>query len=233
MLRLLTFLAAMVFATAAAAGTAWVNAPRDGYLNLRTGPSTGYRVIEQMPHRSKVEILHAPGKWVKLRSERGRIGWAHSGWLTTDRPGRGHGHHDGQHGGSQGTWYVDAPGYNGLNLRTGPGTGYKVARLMRNGDKVERLGRKGSWWLLRHESGAVGYAHSGYLSKTKPRRGGQGHGHGHGGGYGDLRGHDRGHDGGNDLARLLLRCQGREGQALQRCIVWHLSQQSHPGYRNR
>ena len=227
MLRILTFLIAMVFASAAAATSAWVDAPRDGYLNLRTGPGTGYRIIEHMPHRSRVEILHRPGKWAKVRASSGRIGWAHGSWLSQDRP-RGHfGQGGGHHGSAQGTWYVDAPNHKGLNLRSGPGTGYKVARLMRNGDRVELLGKKGKWWLLRHQSGAVGYAHSGYLSKSKPRRGG------HHGGYGHGYGGPNVHDSGNDWARILLRCHGREGQALQRCIARQLSRQQQPGYSHR
>lgn len=236
MLRILTFLTALFFAGAAAASTAYVDAPKDGYLNLRTGPSTGYRVIEQMPHRSRVEVIRRPGRWVKLRSSTGRVGWAHGSWLSEHRPGKPNtGHHGGNpHGPSQGTWYVDAPNYNGLNLRTGPGTGYKVARLMRNGDRVELLGRKGSWWLLRHQSGAVGYAHSGYLSKQKPRRGyGQGNGYGnnHGGNYGN---HDwNRNDNGTAWGRILLRCSGREGIALRRCVAWQLAQQQNGGYRHR
>ena len=200
MLRILTFLFAIVLASAAAATTLWVDAPRDGFLNLRTGPSTKYRVIDQMPHGSKVKLLHAPGKWYKVKHRSGAVGWAHSAFLS-DRPIRfGHdrddryngkpwrphgkpGYKDGKpgyphgkpgghpHGAPSGPdYWVHAPGYSGLNLRDGPGSRYPVIMTMRQRDKVVVLGRQGKWLLVRHASGRVGWAHGNYLVNRYPGR---------------------------------------------------------------
>lgn len=188
MLRLLTFLSALFLATAAAATTLWVDAPRDGFLNLRTGPSTSYYVLGQMPHGSKVKVLATPGKWYKVRHESGTVGWAHSAFLSSHpvpplhdphyggkpgydhgKPGHPHGkpgHDYGQPTGAE--YWVHAPGYSGLNLRHGPGGQYPVVMTMAQGDRVVELGRQGIWLLVRHESGRVGWAHGDYLVHRYP-----------------------------------------------------------------
>lgn len=166
MTRFLTFLAALLVAGAASATTLFVNAPNDGFLNLRSGPSTGYTVLDQMPHGSRVEVLSTPGKWYRIRHETGEVGWASSSylarWADLDHAPR-HDEIQAQR------LYVDAPNYSGLNLREGPGTGHAVLLTMPQGSWVELLGRQGEWRLLRHESGRVGWAHGGYLSDTQPR----------------------------------------------------------------
>lgn len=166
MTRFLAFLAALLLAGAASAAQLFVNAPNDGFLNLRSGPSTGYEVLHQMRHGSQVEVLSSPGRWYRIRHESGHVGWASSSYLSQraelkDRPR--------QDQIQAQRLYVNAPGYSGLNLRDGPGTGHAVLTTMQQGSWVELLGRQGEWRLLRHESGRVGWAHSGYLSDTQPR----------------------------------------------------------------
>ncbi|WP_417207012.1 SH3 domain-containing protein [Antarctobacter sp.] len=331
MLRLLTFLSALFLASAAAATSLWVDAPRDGYLNLRTGPSVQYHVLGKMPHGSPVKLLEAPGKWVKVRHVSGLIGWAHSGFLTDHKPVLGHdrdpgysrgqdywidaprfGHLNlrngpgqayqviekmphgakahviykqdgwyklrfegktgwansrflsehkvktrGHNGGHAGTpyaqptgqhYWVYAPGYGGLNLRNGPGTGYPVLFTMGQRDKVAELGRQGDWILLRHPSGYTGWAHGDYLVKQDPghsrapngnrydhrddrRKGGRDR-------DGDWRG-DTGHKdyGHNDnrrkgkkggktfdsFAEAVAACAGHNGNDLQVCLARNIS----------
>jgi uncharacterized protein YraI len=174
MLRLLTLLSALFFASAAAATTLWVDAPRDGYLNLRAGPSQQYHVLDHMPHGSKVKVLKAPGKWLKVRNASGMVGWAHSKFLSAQKVQvRDHGHTS-QSGGYAGgqpagqEYWVYAPGYSGLNLRDGAGTEYPVLITMQQRDKVVELGRRGDWLLIRHDSGAIGWAHGDYLVRQDP-----------------------------------------------------------------
>jgi len=58
----------------AAAETKYVYSPSDGYLNLRTGPGTGFDVIRQMRNYSAVEILERSGTWARVRHESGDTG---------------------------------------------------------------------------------------------------------------------------------------------------------------
>lgn len=190
MLRFIAFVLALAMAHPAQAehgNQLYVDAPRDGYLNLRSGPSTGYTVLERMPHGSRVQVLARPGKWLKLRHASGAIGWAHGHYLsqtpprTTHEYGRRHWPDQNSH--SPERLQVHAPAYGALNMRSGPGTGYAVVMRMYNGSTVEVLGQKGVWRLVKHmRSGHVGWAHGGYLApraapmpRLVPHQGPRGH----------------------------------------------------------
>lgn len=241
MLRLLTLLSALFFASAGAATTLWVDAPRDEFLNLRTGPSTQYHVIDRMPHGSTVKLLRAPGKWVKVRHESGKVGWAHSRFLSDHKVRTRH-HRDrdgfGRRPNGQDLW-VHAPGFGGLNLRHGPGTQYPVIMTMRQRDRAHELGRQGKWILLRHESGKVGWAHGDYLVTRDPGYGRQpdrkrgGHADPDRGKWDKdrfKRGHkkDRRAD---DLADALRQCFGKPAARFDRCVDRVLRRKL--GHRNR
>lgn len=125
-----------------------VNSPHDGHLNLRTGPGTGFDVVYAMPHGSEVYTLEWSGQWVRVRHETGVTGWCSSKFLARMGPKRLQ-------------VYSANDGY--LNLRAGPGTGYAILLQMYNDDWVEVLASSGSWRQVRHQSGAVGWAHARYL----------------------------------------------------------------------
>ncbi|HHS93831.1 MAG TPA: SH3 domain-containing protein [Rhodobacterales bacterium] len=132
----------------AQAETLVVRSPGDGYLNLRTGPGTRYRIIRRMYNGSKVDVLEQAGNWVRVRHQSGDVGWASLKYLK--RPNT--------------KWrkvYSPRDGY--LNLRRGPGTGYAIIMRMYNGERVKILDRKGKWRYVRHENGAKGWAYVDYL----------------------------------------------------------------------
>ncbi len=138
------------YAGAAKAEMLLVNSPRDGFLNLRTGPGTRYNIIQRMAHGSEVETIEWVGNWVRVHHESGRTGWCSVRFLT--------------HPADTSRWlYVDSPEDGYLNLREGPGTGYAIRQTMYNGELVEVLGRSGKWLKVRHEAGAVGWAFGRYL----------------------------------------------------------------------
>ncbi|MCB1349419.1 MAG: SH3 domain-containing protein [Maritimibacter sp.] len=143
-----TALGAMSLAGPASADALVVNSPGDGYLNLRTGPGTGFDIVFAMPHGSQVYTLEWSGPWVRVRHETGRTGWCAADFLARIGPERL-------------TVHSALDGF--LNLRTGPGTGYAIILQMHNDDRVEVLGGSGNWRQVRHESGAVGWAHRRYL----------------------------------------------------------------------
>lgn len=52
-------------------------------LNLRTGPSTQYRVIRSMPISDRIIVLENKGNWSKLRHvDTGDTGWSYTGYLS-------------------------------------------------------------------------------------------------------------------------------------------------------
>ncbi|MBO9468106.1 SH3 domain-containing protein [Tropicibacter sp. R15_0] len=168
MFRILACLMALFIATSAAATEGrqvYINAPKDGFLNLREGPSTRYPVMEKMRHGDNVTFLAQPGEWVKVyHHQSDSIGWAHGHFISDTKPRDRHTNPIYE---PRKFRWVDAP-YGDLNLRKGPGTNYHVVRKMHNGTKVEILGRSGKWRLLKLNSGLIGWAHKAYLSKERP-----------------------------------------------------------------
>ncbi len=83
--------AATAFGATFGAGTARadvliINAPRDGFLSLRTGPGSGFDIIIEMPNGTEVHTLEWSGSWVRVRHVSGHTGWCSSDYLA--RPGR-------------------------------------------------------------------------------------------------------------------------------------------------
>ena len=75
-LKTLTLAAAALLASAAVASAAIVT----NDLNLRTGPGTGYRVIDTMPSGARVRVLDCGGSWCRV-SWHGITGYASASYL--------------------------------------------------------------------------------------------------------------------------------------------------------
>ena len=140
-----------------AASVAWagemrvVNSPGDGFLNLRSGPGSQFNIIQTMQHGEMVEVLERAGKWSRVAHEKsGARGWAFHKYLAPFE-------------GGVPMKFIHSPGDGYLNLRTGPGTGFKIVRRMYNGESVEILERKGSWVRVYHQSGAQGWCSAKFL----------------------------------------------------------------------
>ena len=59
----------------------FVHSPGDGYLNLRTGPGTGFAVVRRMFNGEAVEIVERKGDWVRVYHQSGETGWCSSRYL--------------------------------------------------------------------------------------------------------------------------------------------------------
>jgi uncharacterized protein YraI len=66
----------LMIAGATAANAAVVS----GDLNLRSGPGTGYRVIDTMPAGSYVDVLGCTGSWCRVQFG-GAVGYASASYL--------------------------------------------------------------------------------------------------------------------------------------------------------
>jgi hypothetical protein len=70
--------------------TAQAEAAQSAYttsdLNLRTGPSTGYRIVLTMPEGSPLQLTGSTsGPWQQVRYG-GYLGWAHGNWIAIGQP---------------------------------------------------------------------------------------------------------------------------------------------------
>lgn len=112
-------------------------------LNVRTGPSTGHGVIGTAGRGQVYPVLGRQGEWVKLQFG-SKVGWSHGGYLS----------------GSQAP--VRAVTASSLNVRTGPGTGYRDIGDLPRGTKVAVRAQSGDWRRIDYE-GRQAFVHSAYL----------------------------------------------------------------------
>ncbi|HCQ66510.1 MAG TPA: hypothetical protein DIU07_15785 [Rhodobacteraceae bacterium] len=82
---------AFSIAASLAVGPAWadalvINSPGDGFVDLRTGPGSGFDTIYAMPHGSEVHTLEWSGPWVRVRHESGHTGWCSAQYLARTGP---------------------------------------------------------------------------------------------------------------------------------------------------
>lgn len=59
----------------------YVQPTSDGFLALRTGPGTNYKLRQRMPTGSEVRMIGRSGNWIKVRAANGSTGWAYSKYL--------------------------------------------------------------------------------------------------------------------------------------------------------
>ncbi|MFK7939825.1 MAG: SH3 domain-containing protein [Roseovarius sp.] len=158
-MKLLTLWAALLFMAIAGttqADTRYVYSAGDGFLNLRTGPSTDYEIIKPMYNGQRVWVITRKGNWQQVRHESGTVGWAYQSYLIAQPVMEG------------GRYYVNSPGDGYLNLRTGPSGSAAIIRQMPHGSSLNVTGHVGKWLSVVHQSGAQGWAFHRYLSSTRP-----------------------------------------------------------------
>lgn len=137
-----------------------VNA-RNG-LNVRLGPSTGYRVVRTLPNG---QLTNTSGRvsngWAQLDNGN----WVAQRYLTYNTNAGGTG------GGSPTTARVAS--VYGVNVRSGPSTRFRVINGLSNGTIVRTSGRTSGRWVQL----ANGYwIHGDYLSSNRVTSGGTGGG---------------------------------------------------------
>jgi len=135
-------------------------------LNIRTGPSSGYRVLGTVTRGNRLLRLGSSGNWTKVRY-RGATGYAYSRYLRRISTG---GNSGGGNTSNAVTRYVTA---SSLNVRTGASTRFRSLGRLPHGQAVSVRGTSGDWSLITY-AGQNAYVHSSYLSASRPSAGGGG-----------------------------------------------------------
>lgn len=110
-------------------------------VRIRSGPGTGYSVLYEVFAGYPLKVLRQKGKWARVVDFEGDIGWTYRPLLSNAR-----------------TVIVSQRGGN-INIRSGPGTRYKVKGQAEYGVVFRLLEKKGSWAKVRHDNGLTGWIH--------------------------------------------------------------------------
>ncbi|MEW9667251.1 SH3 domain-containing protein [Ammoniphilus sp. 3BR4] len=133
-------------------------------LNVRSGPSTSFQVIEQIANTQSFVRLDVQGDWVKIKLKNGAEGWT-AGWLTKEVSGNG----SGSPAKSSPAPSLPKATVNGsnVNVRTGPDTANPVAGQVQSGDTLIVLEEKGDWLRIKKE-GLEGWVANWLVNRETP-----------------------------------------------------------------
>lgn len=111
-------------------------------VNLRKGPSTRYPIIWELGKGFPLMIIGSQGNWYKVRDFERDVGWIYKS-LVSRKPHL--------------IVKVNKNSNNRINIRSGPGTNYKIVGKAEYGVVFETLQRGKGWVKVRHETGLTGW----------------------------------------------------------------------------
>jgi cell wall-associated NlpC family hydrolase len=130
-------------------GTPIVGTTTGVNVNLRSGPSTKYRVITKLPKATKLEVIGHQAGWYRVATSRGTVGWVIDDFLSVATA---------PSAASVPTKSVSAKlNANSVNLRQGPHTRYASYGKLAKGVQVTVLGRVDGWYQVRSPRGTIGW----------------------------------------------------------------------------
>lgn len=107
--------------------------------NIRSGPGINYDVLWQVEKYHPLMILNSNGQWYHFRDFEGDEGWIHLSLLG------------------------EIPSVitksEKCNVRSGPGTEYKILFTVEKGIPFSVLTRKANWIRIQHADGDKGWIH--------------------------------------------------------------------------
>ncbi|WP_195939664.1 SH3 domain-containing protein [Romboutsia sp. 1001713B170131_170501_G6] len=126
------------------------------FLNVRSGPSTSHAVIFSVKKNEKVSIEEQRDGWYKIKTNTGNTGWASSTYISLSNNES----NDNPSSDNQRRVTIE-----GLNMRNGAGTSYRVITKLKNGTILELISENNGWSKVKHD-GRIGYVYSEYLEEV-------------------------------------------------------------------
>ena len=111
-------------------------------VNLRERPSTKSPVIWELGKGFPLKVIGSQGNWLKVSDFESDVGWIYKG-LVSRKPHL--------------VVKVNKKSKKRVNIRSGPGTNYKIVGKAEYGVVFETLQRGGGWVKVRHEDGLTGW----------------------------------------------------------------------------
>lgn len=133
-------------------------------LNVRTGPNDYYPVCDIIHRGDRVQVVAILGTFCRIVAPSGEYGYVSRQYLDPiDAPAP-----TAAPTGRQ-VYRVTA---SALNVRTGPGTGYSVLRVIYNGEEVYKLAdANASWMRIQLRDGRTGYIMATYATYVRTEGG--------------------------------------------------------------
>ena len=120
-------------------------------LNMRSGPSTSYSIIEVLTKDTQVEVISVEDGWAKIKYN-SKTGYVSNQYLSDKKVEE-----------VTQIKYVNA---TTLNVRSGPSTTYSIIDTLKQDAKVEVISIENNWAKIKHNN-EIGYVSAEYLSDKK------------------------------------------------------------------
>lgn len=111
-------------------------------VQLRSGPGTKYSAKYQYGDGYPLKVITQKGKWVKVKDFENDVGWVYKKYLSKT---------------PHMIVKVNKGKKQKINIRSGPGTKYKIVGQAYYGVVFETISQKAGWANVKHESGLEGW----------------------------------------------------------------------------
>ena len=111
-------------------------------VNMRSGPGTRYRVMWELGNGFPLSVLKRSGQWYRVRDFEGTIGWVNRD-VVKKTPHM--------------IVKVHKKSRKRINVRSGPGTKYRIVAKAYYGVVFKTLQQKNGWVNVQHEKGVTGW----------------------------------------------------------------------------
>ena len=128
-------------------------------LNVRSGPGSNFEVLYMVNKDDRVTITDTSNGWHKVRNSEDKEGWISSKYISISESS--------ETVSRSSSYEQKEVNTNGLNMRSGAGTSYRVITTLNKGTKVEVISESSGWSKIKYD-GRLGYVYSIYLDDIKP-----------------------------------------------------------------
>ena len=128
-------------------------------LNVRSGPGSNFEVLYMVNKDDRVTITDTSNGWHKVKNNEDKEGWISSKYISISESS--------ETVSRSSSYEQKEVNTNGLNMRSGASTSYRVITTLNKGTKVEVISESNGWSKIKYD-GRLGYVYSIYLDDIKP-----------------------------------------------------------------
>ncbi len=111
-------------------------------INMRSGPGMKYKVLWELGDGFPLMVLKRTGNWIRVRDFEGTIGWVHNDVVNKS---------------AHMIVKVHKNSRKRINVRSGPGTKYRIVGKAYYGVVFKTLKQKNGWVNVQHRKGVTGW----------------------------------------------------------------------------